>query len=258
MIVLLDTSEALDVCAMELGCEVHQLVTPAPGFTRQKEHDWFGFDNGAFGGFNKDRFLSILQREREVKHLCKFVVVPDVVADARRTSEVFEEWKYSLSGWPLAYAAQDGVEDLPIPWKHIEAIFIGGSTAWKLGQHAKAVIRCAQALGKWVHVGRVNTPGRFEYFDNLGADSIDGTGLARYTHMREGIWKAYNQPNLLTDLAPNAAPSSHPKAERTSTAEIAREIIAGNGSEDEESDRMVMQARLADPKYDEYEANRRG
>ncbi|MBO0858840.1 MAG: hypothetical protein J2P21_10290 [Chloracidobacterium sp.] len=33
-------------------------------------------------------------------------------------------------------------------------------------------------------VGVVNSLGRFEYFERLGADSIDGTGLARY--MDEG------------------------------------------------------------------------
>ncbi len=192
---------------MELGCPVKQLITPLTGFLRQKEHDEFAIDNGAFAGFRRDKFLSLLERESEVKHLCRFVVVPDVVGSARRTEESFAYWKYKLPGWPLALAAQDGLEDRPIPWKHIEAIFIGGTTAWKLGEHAKRVIRCAQAIGKYVHVGRVNTPGRFEYFESLGVDSIDGTGLSRYSHMRTKIWASMNQPNLLTDLAPLAGES---------------------------------------------------
>lgn len=197
MRVLLDTSEALDVCAAELGCAVEQLVTPLTGFTRQKEHHEFAIDNGAFAGFRRDKFLSILEREKSGQHLCRFVVVPDIVGDARRTAESFNHWKHKLTGWPLALAAQDGLENHSIPWEQISAIFIGGSTGWKLGQHAKAVIRCAQAIGKYVHVGRVNTPGRFEYFESLGVDSIDGTGLSRYTHMREKIWTAHNQPQLL-------------------------------------------------------------
>ena len=199
MIVLLDTSEALDVCGKELGCAVKQLVTPLTGFLRQKEHDEFAIDNGAFAGFKRDKFLSILAREHEASHLCRFVVVPDVVGDARRTLEAFDYWKYKLSGWPLALAAQDGIDKLPIPWKQIKAIFIGGTTEFKIGEKAKAVIRAGQTMGKYVHVGRVNTPGRFEYFESLGVDSIDGTGLSRYTHMREKIWKQYNQPNLLTN-----------------------------------------------------------
>ena len=91
MIVLLDTSEALDICAMELGCAVKQLVTPLTGIhSRQKEHDEFAIDNGAFAGFQRDKFLSLLERENVAKHLCRFVVVPDVVGDARRTGRSFQ------------------------------------------------------------------------------------------------------------------------------------------------------------------------
>jgi len=112
-------------------------------------------------------------------------VVPDVVGSARRTLEVFDHWKYSLSGWPLGLAAQDGIENLDIPWSQIACIFIGGTTTWKLSQAVKDVVMAAKAMNKWVHAGRVNTPGRFEYFDKMGVDSIDGTGLSRYSHMRE-------------------------------------------------------------------------
>lgn len=230
MIVLLDTSEALDVCALELGCAVKQLVTPLTGFRRQKEHDEFAIDNGAFAGFDRAKFLSLLERERDASHLCRFVVVPDVVGDARRTAEVFDYWKNRLTGWPLALAAQDGLERQSIPWQQISAIFIGGTTEWKLGQHAKAVIRAAQAIGKYVHVGRVNTPGRFGYFESLGVDSIDGTGLSRYTHMRENIWKAYNQPNLLTDHAPSAGEYSLRPDSKLLTAEIVNVTTVENGS----------------------------
>ena len=54
---LLDTSEAIDVCAMELGCEVEQLLTPLSRFLRQKPHHEFAIDNGAFSGFKVDAFL---------------------------------------------------------------------------------------------------------------------------------------------------------------------------------------------------------
>ena len=70
MIVLLDTSEALDVCAVELGMprgQVKQLLTPLTGFLRQKESDEFAIDNGAYAGFDRNRFLSLLERERDRK-----------------------------------------------------------------------------------------------------------------------------------------------------------------------------------------------
>jgi len=232
MLVLLDTSEALDVCAAELGCEVEQLITPLTGFCRQKEHHRFAIDNGAFAGFNKSKFVRLLERENEAKHLCIFVTVPDVVGDARRTSEVFEHWKYKLTGWPLALAIQDGIENVRIPWNQIQAVFIGGTTAFKLGESAKAVIRAAQAIGKWVHVGRVNAPGRFEYFHSLGVDSIDGTGLSRYSHMRERIWEKRNQPNLLTDLVLAADDYSPRQDSRSRIAEIASEPTAVCGNAD--------------------------
>ena len=42
-------------------------------------------------------------------------------------------------------------------------------------------------------------PARFDHFEKLGADSIDGSGLARYTHMREAIAKRDNQEKLFED-----------------------------------------------------------
>lgn len=197
----LDTSESLDDSEEELGCAVQQLVTPLTRFQRQRPDAMFAIDNGAFSGLNVDAFLSLLAREYEARHLCKFVAVPDVVASARRTLEVFEAWRYRLQGWQLALVAQDGQEDLPIPWEGISAIFVGGTTEWKVGPHAASTIKAAKALGKWVHVGRVNTPGRFEYFEGLGADSIDGTGISRFSHMRAKIYRNLTHPKLWDDTA---------------------------------------------------------
>lgn len=195
MIAMLDTSEDLTQAQTELGCPVEQLLTPLTRFTLRSQR--FAVDNGSFARFERDGFLSLLEREKPNRSRCRFVAVPDVVGSARRTLEVFYRWRHQLVAWPLALVAQDGLEDLEIPWKGITAIFIGGSTDWKLSKSAADVVKAAKAIGKWVHVGRVNTPGRFEYFETLGADSIDGTGLSRYSHMREAIWRAYNQPSLL-------------------------------------------------------------
>src|SRR6185437_5357347 len=182
--VLLDTCEDLDICEAELGCPMQQLLTPLTRFRLQRPDARFAIDNGAFSRFDADSFRSLLEREFPRRKQCIFVAVPDVVASARRTLEVFDHWWPTLTSWPLALVAQDGLEDLDIPWLNIAAIFIGGSTAWKMSAEAAAVIKAAKCIGKWVHVGRVNTPGRFEYFENLGADSIDGSGLARFSWMR--------------------------------------------------------------------------
>jgi hypothetical protein len=200
MIVLLDTSHDLDTCAEELGCEVEQLLTPLTRFRLQRPGSRFAIDNGAFAGFDASSFVTLLEREEERRENCIFVAVPDVVGSARRTLEVFENWKERLAGWwPLALVAQDGQEHLPIPWGDIDAVFIGGSTEWKLSAHAAQIVRAATALGKWVHAGRVNTPARFEYFEKLGADSIDGTGLSRYSWMRERIYSRHQKPSLFDE-----------------------------------------------------------
>lgn len=198
MIVFLDTNQDLKVCADELGVPTGQLLTPLTRYLPQYPAERFAIDNGAFSSFHRQGFESLLRREEDRKALCAFVAVPDVVGSARRTLECFAHWHVQpcLRGWPLALVAQDGQEDLPIPWPDIAAVFLGGSTAWKLSDGAAQIIRAAQVLGKWVHAGRVNTPGRFEYFRDLGVDSIDGTGLSRYTWMRTDIAAALDAPHL--------------------------------------------------------------
>lgn len=196
MIVMLDTPDDLAECESELGLPVEQLFTPLTRRLPQRPYARFAIDNGAFSRFDRDGFLRILEKHKDRRDLCRFVALPDVVGSARRTLEAFDHWHSILEGWPRALVAQDGIENLPIPWAQIDAIFIGGTTKFKMGKDAADVIRTAKILGKWVHAGRVNTPGRLEYFDNLGADSIDGTGLARYSWMRESIYRSANEPGL--------------------------------------------------------------
>jgi len=196
MLVLLDTSQDLTVCAGELGCDVGQLLTPLTRFTLQQPALPWAIDNGAFSRFEEKSFLSLLQREEYHKANCLFVAAPDVVGSARRTLEVFAHWKGRLTAWPLALVMQDGQQDLPIPWDDIAAIFVGGSTNFKLSDHAAHCIKAAKILGKWAHVGRVNDPARFEHFEKLGADSIDGTGISQYSHMRRTISKRDMQERM--------------------------------------------------------------
>lgn len=187
MIALLDNGQDLDECAAEIGCEVGQLLTPLTRYRLRDPGRPWAIDNGAFAGFDAAAFLALLKREEYHRDGCLFVTAPDVVGSARRTLEVFAHWKAKLAGWKLALACQDGQEHLPIPWSDIAAVFIGGSTNWKCSEHAAQIIKAAKALGKWAHVGRVNHPARWEHFEKLGADSADGTGIARYSHMREAI-----------------------------------------------------------------------
>ena len=72
---------------------------------------------------------------------CLFVTMPDVVGDAVATLAAFVRLRPRFLGWPLAYVAQDGSEDLSFP-HGARAVFIGGSTEWKLSDAAAAVWDC--------------------------------------------------------------------------------------------------------------------
>jgi hypothetical protein len=185
MKLLLDQSErATDTPGIDYG----QLLTPLTRYRRWAGPKSWAIDNGAFSRFDGKAFASLLKREREHRAECLFVCAPDVVGDARRTLEVFTFWSRKLldQGWPVALVLQDGIENLEIPWERIAAVFIGGSTEFKQGPKAMACAKAAKLLGKWVHVGRVNTPTRWDYWQEI-ADSCDGTGLSRYTHMRQAV-----------------------------------------------------------------------
>lgn len=197
MRVLLDNGQDLAQCARELGQPVGQLLTPLTRYHRRDKALPWAIDNGGFSEFNEEAFLALLEREAADRAGCLFVAAPDVVASARRTLEIFERWVGRLAGWPVALVCQDGQESLPIPWDAIAAVFIGGSTQWKCSEAVVQIIRAAKILGKHVHIGRVNQPGRFLHFEELGADTVDGTGLARYTHMREAIAARHNQWSLI-------------------------------------------------------------
>lgn len=195
MIAMVDHND-LDSAEQELGEDVEQLLTPLTRYRPVRPNQPFAIDNGGYSEFRRKEFLSLLEREKPRIDLCRFVAVPDVVGSARRTLEAFTYWQKRIYRWPLALVAQDGQENLPIPWRQIEAIFIGGMTEWKMSDHVEHIIKCAQLQDKWVHVGRVNTAARWKHFEDLGADSIDGSGLARYTHMRKAIYERDREPPL--------------------------------------------------------------
>jgi len=195
MIVMISNHD-LDECERELGMSCEQIFTPDARHSAKRPEARFCIDNGAYSKFVALSFESLLKREEARKDLCRFVAAPDVVGCARRTLECFRHWQPRLAKWPVAFVCQDGQENLDVPWDNCAAVFIGGSTEWKMGAHAAAIVKASKVIGKWCHVGRINTPGRLEYFQELGADSCDGTGLSRYSHMRKAIYDDRNNPRL--------------------------------------------------------------
>ena len=123
------------------------------------------------------RFQTWLETMKPYRDTCLFVNVPDIVGNARETLQQFAKFAPDLSDWPLAFAAQDGQESLEFP-KSFDALFVGGTTDWKMSSSAIECIQRAQSLGKHIHIGRVNWYRRFAYFAGLpGSEewTCDGT-----------------------------------------------------------------------------------
>ncbi len=137
-------------------------------------------DNGCFSQgeqFDAGRWLDWLARLTPWRTSCLFAVAPDVVADAGATLARSLPWlaRIRALGFPVAFVAQDGQECLPVPWDQIDCLFIGGSTTWKLSEHAARLIAEAKRRGKHTHMGRCNSLIRLRAAQSMGCDSADGT-----------------------------------------------------------------------------------
>jgi hypothetical protein len=163
-----------------------QLRTPLTAYALSDK--LYGLDNGCFSKFNKKtwRRLVVEAKEQELVNQPKFVCAPDIVGDARRTLELFDMFYAEISPLPVCLVLQDGIGDFTIDWNRVDAVFVGGSDAFKISNEAVNACKVAKMLGKWVHVGRVNTAQRVSNWIGL-ADSIDGSGISKYDHMLEAV-----------------------------------------------------------------------
>lgn len=144
----------------------------------------YGLDNGCFSGAIPKQWYTLLREAEEARPI--FVRMPDVVGSARRTMDLFQYFERKTNGLPRALVLQDGIADVEIPWAKIDAVFVGGTDAFKIAPEAIQAATCAKMLGKWVHVGRVNECKRLRNWLDI-ADSIDGSGLSRFDHMLEDV-----------------------------------------------------------------------
>jgi hypothetical protein len=55
---------------------------------------------------------------------------------------------FAPSAFPVALVLQDGQQDGAIPWEEIDAVFVGGTTEFKLGRVASRLTAEAKARGK--------------------------------------------------------------------------------------------------------------
>lgn len=149
-------------------------------------------DCGAFAGeVDVESYLAWLETLRPHAATCLFVVCPDTVGDALGTLRMYRELRSRLTGWPVAFVAQDGQQHEPLP--DSECLFIGGTTAWKVGPHP---IECIRRAGdRHIHIGRVNYWRRYRHFAGLpGSEgwTCDGTAQ-RFEGIDTAIrrWRQY-------------------------------------------------------------------
>ena len=150
----------------------------------------YGLDNGCFKRFKRKQWERLLDEAES--QMPKFVALPDIVGDAVRTLDLFDAFERQTNGLPRALVLQDGIGNHRIEWSKLSAVFVGGSDNFKISDEAFNACRTAKMLGKWVHVGRVNTASRVKNWLGL-ADSIDGSGISKYDHMLEDVLTAINE-----------------------------------------------------------------
>jgi hypothetical protein len=187
MKIMLDCSPAkIDEYSKRYNYNFGQLRTPLTAYAMSNK--LYGLDNGCFSKFNKKTWFRLVAeaKEQELVNQPKFVCAPDIVGDARRTLELFDHFYDEIKPLKVCLVLQDGIGNFAIDWNKVDAVFVGGSDAFKISDEAINACKVAKMLGKWVHVGRVNTAQRVANWIGL-ADSIDGSGISKYDHMLETV-----------------------------------------------------------------------
>lgn len=177
------------------------LVTPDNGIRPGYGWPW-ACDNSAFSEFNEEAYLRMLDRIPMLEGSPLFITAPDVVGDAEATLDLFDEWVEVVAEvGPVALVAQDGLEPDHVRWLEVDAIFIGGTTEWKMSAAAHRIVHRAHDEGKWVHMGRVNSYRRIKLAKAWGCHSIDGTKVVRWTdtHLPDALERASAHPQGVFD-----------------------------------------------------------
>lgn len=169
------------------------LINPAAGNAPESLKlipERWAMDNYAYSGFDAAAFMEMLRLFRGRKG-CLFVAAPDVVSDGPETLKRWPFWSDVIRavGFRPALVLQDGMVADEVPWQTLAAVFVGGTTDWKLGPQAASLVGVARARGLWCHMGRVNSYERISYAALIGCQSFDGGQYSMFPDRRipEGL-----------------------------------------------------------------------
>ena len=160
-------------------------LTGPSGMQKTKLREWipFALDNDAFSAWtkgtvwNESMWMSMLDTLRhDTEFTPRWVLVPDVVADRDATLRQWDKYSPFVEqfGWDMAFAVQDGMSVGDVPDDCV--VFVGGTTKWKWDTLPQWT-----AMGRRVHVGRVNEVDKLVLCESMGVESVDGTGWMRGT-----------------------------------------------------------------------------
>jgi hypothetical protein len=154
----------------------------------------YALDNGAWAHRNGECFTDPDATFDFIKLIAllgkhaDFIVCPDKVGDSAETMDLINMWvgmdflQPYLEHTRVLLAVQDGMlaSDIEDYFKHPSiGIFVGGTTEWK-EEMIPYWGDVGQDLGRWVHVGRVNTARRIRMCQHAGVTSIDGSSVAQF------------------------------------------------------------------------------
>lgn len=197
MMLLLDKSIPAVRKLRAEGYDVGELKNPVGGTRKVHDLPWAA-DNSGFTGVDIPAWLRMLGTIAGHPN-CLFVVAPDVLEDSPATLAMYARYAPVIRdcGLPVAFVLQDGQLEGDIPWD-ADALFIGGSTDFKLGMDVQRMVLEAKSRGKWVHMGRVNSLRRMRYAESIGCDSADGTVLKHDPSRPVASWgpRVANEPSL--------------------------------------------------------------
>jgi len=147
----------------------------------------YALDNGAWSAyqrgeaFDEPAFLRTLAWSAKQTIKPDWIVVPDKVAEGLKSLEYSLSWIDRVRPYgPVLLAVQDGMKPEHVePYVGAElGIFLGGTTEWKLSTMMEWGELCHNRA--YFHCGRVNTVRRISLCASSGADSFDGTSVARF------------------------------------------------------------------------------
>lgn len=138
-------------------------------------------DNDCFQGLDADAYRRMVDALPVTG--CRFVTVPDRVGDHRATRRMWGRWSGFVRnrGLPPAFVIQDGCDRYRQVPSEADAVFVGGTTEYKLSETARRIVAAAKEDGKWVHMGRVNSFRRIQQAQSWGCDSVDGTSFSMFS-----------------------------------------------------------------------------